>query len=357
MEKQPEYVSLNILKQNYNDWKEFILKKKIGIFVIFSICMILSFTASFIIVPKYTARLSFVMQGEESRGGIADLASQFGLSMGGGSMGAFGGDNLFELLSSRLMVEKTLLKPVLVAEKPTNLLNLYITTYQLNKAWAKTPQLQNLNFPISQNRSTYSRNQDSVLQIICTIIQQKQLVIDKRSKKLSFGDLSFVSTNETLSKMFLENLMSEAQAYYIEIKTKRSRENYERLQNEVDSIRSAYALAINARALAVDDTPNAIRQSASVSTIEKTTEMQYLAATYAEMKKNLELAKVTMNNNTPLIDVVDTPRYPLEKSRFGLLKAGVAGIFCGTFFSLGIYTFLFFRKSLKKGELSNQALA
>lgn len=357
MEKQPEYISLNAMKQSYGDWTQYMIKKKKGIITTFVCFLVFCIGLMFVIPPKYTASLSFVMQGEESGGSIADLASQFGISLGGGAIGAFGGDNLFELLESRLMIEKALLKPDTLNGQPSNLLNLYITTYRMDKKWkrSKKPELRNLSFPVFQARDSYNRTQDSIFQKICETITKKQLTVEKRSKKLSFGDISFTSTNETLSKLFVENLMSEAGEYYTQIKSKRSRENYERLSKEVDSIRLAYAKAINSRALAVDNSPNPLRQSASVRVIEQTTEMQYLAVTYAEMKKNLELAKVAMNNNTPLIDVVDTPRYPLLKSHFGLLKAGVAGIFGGTFLAFALYTYRFIRQNHKKNSPSAEA--
>lgn len=350
MEKQPEYISLNIMKQSYQDWLQYILRKKRGIIAIVTCFLALFIAYSLISSPKYTANLSFVMQGEESGGGFADLASQFGISLGGGSIGAFGGDNLFELLESQMMIERALLKPDTINGKPINLLNLYIAVYQMDKMWKKSenPQLQNLSFPFSLERNSFSRTQDSVFQKVCGMISLKQLTVKKRNKKLSFGDISFTSANEILSKLFVENLMSEAGNYYTQIKSKRSRENYERLNREVDSIRSAYATAINSRALAADNSPNPLRQSASVNVIEKTTEMQYLAATYAEMKKNLELAKVAMDNNTPLIDVIDSPRYPLIMTRFGLLKATVAGLLAGAFSAFLLYTLLFIRQTRKE---------
>ncbi|MEY4542879.1 MAG: hypothetical protein RL411_956, partial [Bacteroidota bacterium] len=52
--------------------------------------------------PKYTAKLTFALaEGGDKMGGIGSIASQFGLDMGGGSAGAFSGDNLLELMKSR----------------------------------------------------------------------------------------------------------------------------------------------------------------------------------------------------------------------------------------------------------------
>ncbi len=294
--------------------------------------------------------LSFALQNEESVGGLSDLASQFGLSLGGGSMGAFGGDNLFELLQSRTMLERALLKEQNLGGKRTNLLNLYLDTYRFPEMWQKSKDsaLLSLSFPVDQPRETFSRTQDSIMQVVTGMILTKQLVVEKRNKKLSIGDITFTSENEQLSKLFVENLMDVTGNYYIQTRTKRSYENYINLKHEVDSIRALYAKAIHSQASAVDSSPNAIRQSGLTGVVERTTEMQFLAATYAEMKKNLELARVSMNTNAPLIDVIDAPIYPLKVTKYGKLKSIVVGGFLGGVVSLGFYSMLFLWREWKK---------
>ncbi len=350
--QSPEYVSVRILKASYSDWKRFLLARRRKIIVIWAFVLVISFIASFLIPRKYTATLSFALQNEESAGGLSDLASQFGLSLGGGSMGAFGGDNLFELLQSRTMVERTLLKKQDIGEggKPTNLLNLYLDTYEFPESWKKSkdPVIASLSFPVDQPRETFSRAQDSIMQIVTKTILEKQLTVEKRNKKLSIGDITFISENERLSKLFVENLMDVTGAYYIQTKTKRSYENFMNLKHEVDSIRALYIKAVHSQASAVDSSPNAIRQSGLTGVVERTTEMQYLAATYAEMKSNLELARVSMNTNAPLIDVIDAPIYPLKVTKYGKLKSIVVGGFLGGVISLLWYSAVFFWKEWKK---------
>ena len=339
-----EYVSIQILKEKYAEWKRYILSRKIAFCAVWGMVLAISVACSFIIPKKYTASLSFALQTSEGGGGgLLDLASQFGFSLGAGSMGAFGGDNLFELLSSRSMIERTLLQEQEVEGEKTNLLNLYIAAYELKEDWkdSKKPGLAGLSFPLSQARDTYARVQDSVLQVITHTIQKKQLSVGKRSKKLSIGDMSFISVNEQLSKLFVETLMDVTGTYYIQAKTKRQTENFRTLQHEVDSIRGLYSVAVRKRASAMDNSPNSIRSSGTTDVVEHTTEMQYLALAYTEMQKNLELARVSMNQNAPLIDVIDAPIYPLQVTRYGKLKAGVVGLFGGAFIALFVFSLLF----------------
>ena len=361
--EKPEYVSIRILQASYSDWKQYLKKKRRSIVAVWAAVLAISLAASFIIPKKYTATLSFALQNEEAGGGLSDLASQFGLSLGGGAMGAFGGDNLFELLQSRLMLERALLKEETIDGRKTNLLNLYLDTYRFPEKWQKSkkPELLSLSFPVEQPRATFSRTQDSIVQVVTALILKKQLSVEKRNKKLSIGDIAFTSENERLSKMFVENLMEVTGNYYIQTKTKRSYENYMNLKHEVDSIRLLYTKAIHSQASAVDSSPNAVRQRGLTGVVERTTEMQYLAATYAEMQKNLELARVSMNTNAPLIDVIDAPIYPLKVTKYGKLKAIVIGLFLGGVVSFMLYSSLFFykewKRSRRRGEPAEEPLA
>jgi hypothetical protein len=71
---------------------------------------------------KYIAHLSFALvEKSAGGGGLADLASSFGMSsmLGGGSNGAFSGDNLLEIMQSPHTIEQTLLTPVVYQGKKT----------------------------------------------------------------------------------------------------------------------------------------------------------------------------------------------------------------------------------------------
>jgi len=52
---------------------------------------------------------------------------------------------------------------------------------------------------------------------------------------------------------------------------------------------------------------------------------------YGEVIKNLELSKISMAQETPVIQIVDKPILPLEKKRFGKLMGLVIGGIAGGF--------------------------
>lgn len=348
-------ISLQEILQHLSVIKQKAWNKKWIVIIIAIAGAAIGLAVSLTTKTTYKAKLSFALQDDKgsSMSGLASLASQFGVNVGGAGSSAFGGDNLYELFTSYRLIEQTLLCPTPINGKTTNLLNLYIDTYKLHEKWSKSdkPELQKMAFPLAQSPESFTRAQDSILQGIYTTITKKPLLtVGQRSKKLSIGDITFVSENETLSKLFVENLIREATDFYVATKTKVSRENYKRLVYQADSVRAVYNGAVSARASQADAVPNAVRQTASVGVVRSQSDMQVAAATYAEMKKNLEIMKMTINQETPLVQVIDAPMYPLEKERLGKAKGIMIGGFAGgalaLFWIAAAYFFSLFKISL-----------
>jgi hypothetical protein len=352
--KKPiETISLKELLFYIQEIYKVILKRKYWVVAVAFVGASIGLVAAFLSKPTYTATLSFAIQDSQSgsMSNIASIASQFGVSLGGAPSGAFGGDNLYQLFTSKRLIENTLLCPMQINGKATNLLNLYIDTYQLRKGWIKSkkPEIRAMQFPVTQKRATFTRAQDSILQTIyTTIIKKPMLTAKARSIKLSIGDITFISENEALSQLFVENLISEATSFYVEAKTKVARQNYETLKHQADSVKAIYDDAVAARASMADNVPNAVRQSAGVSVIRKATDMQIAASTYMAMKQNLEVLKMSIDQDTPLIQIIDRPTLPLLKNKLGKLKGLVLGGFIGGFLAvLALSSFYFYEKHTK----------
>ena len=60
-------------------------------------------------------------------------------------------------------------------------------------------------------------------------------------------------------------------------------------------------------------------------------EVQLLSTMYGEIVKNLELSKTMSAYNEPLIQIIDRPRFPLEKKKSSKLLSMVMGGFLGFF--------------------------
>lgn len=278
--------------------------------------------------PAYVARLTFVMEDSKSNplGAYAGLASQFGIDLsGGGGSGVFTGDNLMEFLRSRLMVEKTLLSPVAINGKKMSLAEAYIDIYELRKRWEKNKELQSISFPVYADRKTFSLLQDSTLNGLYQGIVKKNLEISKPDKKLSFIMVKCTSADQVFSKVFTERLVREAIDFYVQTRTKRSKANVDLLQGKADSLETLLNKKTFSAAAASDLNLNPARQVATVQTQVVSRDKMMLQTVYAEVIKNLELSRMTMAQETPVIQIVDAPILPLEKVKFGKLKGLIIG--------------------------------
>jgi hypothetical protein len=346
-------ISLKDLFSVINKWYKYLLTKWIVI-VFFGLAGgVLGFFYASSRKAVYTARTTFVLEDGEKVGGLgqyAGLASMVGIDLGGGG-GIFQGDNILELYKSRKMIEKTLLSEVEFNGEKLLLIDRYIEFNKLRKAWSKTPDLKNIQFrpkTSDGNKLVFSRLQDSVMSSIITEINTNNLNVSKPDKKLSLIKAEVKSIDEFFSKSFNEQIVKNVNDFYIQTKTKRSLDNVTILQQKTDSVRNIMNGAIYASAAVSDATPN-LNPTRQIQRIAPMQRSQFNAETnksiLSELVKNLEMSKIALRKETPLVQVIDEPVYPLDKSKFGKLKGIILGGFLGGFL---IVLLLISRKALKE---------
>ena len=338
-------ISLKELLQKAKEWWQYLLTKWILILIFGLGGAVIGLITSLLTPPKYTAKLSFALvEKSAGGGGLADLASSFGLSsmLGGGGSGAFSGDNLLEIMQSPHTIQQTLLSPVVYQGKKQNLVEVYIQFNDLRDKWKKkdNKELQTLSFPIGQKRESFTRTQDSILNSIYDkLIKSNALSIARKDKKLSFVNVSFTSKDEVFSKLFEEKLMEVTYGFYKETKTAQSRANVNMMQAKADSIRRLYESSLYRSAGYSQVNINQALAYAAVPKQKQENNAQLYATVYTEVLKNLETLKLDMARETPIVQIIDTPRFPLEKERLGKAKAmatgGVLGGFLIVFYLLG----------------------
>ena len=291
--------------------------------------------------PTYKAVLTFALEEDKGSGGglggAMGLASSFGIDLGSSGGGAFAGSNLMELMKSRLLVEKTLLNPVIVNEKTMSLAEYYIQINDLREKWSDKPALKNIQFLPNSDRSNFTLQQDSILQTIFkSLTGLKSLIISQKDKKISITSIEVVSESEKFAKVFCENLAKETSEFYIETKSKKSRLNVEILQKQTDSIREALNSAITGVASESDNVYN-LNPAFNVKSSpgkRRQVDVQANTAILTQLVAQLELSKVTLRKETPLIQVIDRPILPLEKDKVSKLKSLILGGFLAGFLTV-----------------------
>jgi uncharacterized protein involved in exopolysaccharide biosynthesis len=344
-------ISLKELIQKIQEWIAYLKTQWILIIGITALGALLGFAIAIFVKPNYLATTTFVLEEDKGGGGgfggALGLASSFGFDLGSGGGGLFTSSNIIELMKSRLVVEKTLLKPVKVAGKEISLADYYIQYNELKEDWAKKPALSNISFPVNADRSKFSLEQDSILQTISKEITKENLTIIQKDKKVSIISLTIKTESELFSKLFCEQLLKETSDFYIETKSKKSRLNVDILQHQADSIRAELNSAITGVATASDNVYNlnpALNVKRTPST-RRQIDVQANTAILTQLVAQLELSKVSLRKETPLVQLIDRPILPLEKEQLGRLKSLVLGGFLAGFLTV---LYLVFGRLYKK---------
>jgi uncharacterized protein involved in exopolysaccharide biosynthesis len=342
-----EEISLKELILKIKDWYHFLLTKWVVIVAAGILGGTIGFGYAFLTKPEYSANLSFALEDEKQAGGglsgALGLASSLGIDLGTSAGGAFSGANLIELLKSRNIVEKALLNPIAVNGKTKSLAQYFINFNELNKDWDSKSLLNGIEFAPDADRSKFTLQQDSILgKIYESIAGEKGLLtVAQKDKKISIINIEVKSTDELFSKAFTESIAQEVSSYYIEIKSKKARQNMEILQHQTDSIRAELNAAITGVAAAADNTfgLNPAMMVRKTPGTRRQVDVQANTAILTQLVTNLEMAKVSLRKETPLIQVIDRPILPLKKEKVGKLKSLILGGFLAGFLTILILVF------------------
>ncbi|PKH67649.1 lipopolysaccharide biosynthesis protein [Flavobacterium sp. ALD4] len=344
-------ISLKELVEKGKEWYSYLLAQWKAILLAGIIGAALGLTYSFSKKPVYTATLSFALEDEKSGGlgGALGLASSFGIDLGGGGGGSiFTGSNLTELFKSRSMVEQTLLSPVVVHGKTVSLAEMYILNKEWRESWNDIPKYKSIQFLPNADRKSFTRVHDSILGVIYTDLSKNGLAVGQKDKKVAVISIDVASTNELFSKYFTEALVKEVSDFYVETKSKKSRENMNILKRQTDSIRKELNGAITGVAVANDNTfsLNPALNVRRTPSARRQVDVQANTAILTELVKQTELAKVTLRKETPLIQIIDRPILPLKKDQLGMVKGIVLGGFLMGFLMLVIVVIRRFFKQI-----------
>lgn len=347
-----EEMSLKELIRSFQNWFSYILSKWYIVLLTGIIGGAIGFFYAQSKKDVYRATTTFVLESGESSGGLnqyAGIASMVGVDLGGSSAGIFQGDNLFEFYKSRKMLEATLLKPSLV-DSGRLLISRYLELEKDIK-----PKDQTIDFH-RHYAGPEMRMRDSVMDKVIGGIIKTNLKVDKLDKKLSIIKVEITSYNEVFAKEFNTALVKEVNDFYMITKTKKAQQNIAILQSQVDSIRSVMHGSIQAVASIADATPN-LNPTRQAQRIVPTQRSQFSAETNKailnQLVQNLELAKMTLLKESPLIQLIDEPTFPLEKSSASKKLFFLLGFIFFFIVSIFVLTVLrFYKNTMNASALS-----
>lgn len=279
----------------------------------------------------YTATTSFIIENRNKTSSLSSTAAKLGLGLGNDAADIFRkDDNMITFLKSRTVIANTLYSEAEYNGEHTLLARYYYDIMGYPTRWEKHPSLASLEFHTDEAQRTVL--EDSVVTFFYLDLIKDNLQVLKPDKEQDVIVIAMSSTNELFAKQFAEKLMENVTDLYINTQTRKATEDVAVLQRQVDSVRTLLDNALSGAAESIDATPNLnpAYQRIRVSSQKKLVEAELNKAILVELVKNLEMARITLLKETPLVQIIDPPILPLQKKEAGLLKTIFIMGFLGT---------------------------
>jgi uncharacterized protein involved in exopolysaccharide biosynthesis len=343
MPNASDEISLKELFQKAQEWFRYLLTKWILILSLALLGGITGFIFGSKQKPKYLAKVTFVLEegksGTNGLGSLASLAGQFGVDVGGTSGGGLlSGDNILLYFKSPTLAREVLLSTY-DSSANTSIADEYAKVYNLTESWIKNKKIGNISFPVLTADVSYTRIQDSLLQGLISEINSTQFSVTRTDKKAGFIDVITTMQSELLAKVYSERIVQRVVERYINIKTQRQKATVDKLQFRVDSIanllrqKTVSGASLQNNSSTMDINP-LYRTGTSVAVETTLRDKTLLSTIFASVTQNLEMAKFTLSQETPVIQIVDAPILPLKKEKVSRLKSSFIGAVIITFFTI-----------------------
>lgn len=298
--------------------------------------------------PVYTASILFNMENGGSNtggGGLSDLASAFGVNTGAApSSNLFAGENFNELIRTKNLYNRALLAKVKVNGKDEIFAN-----YMMRKSGIREIELeddeeiQNFTFKHSKYNECTLSEKSQLRKIQNFLIPLTNMV--NESKKASFITLKVITRNDTLSHLWSHLYLKTITDFYIETKTKKSKDLLTLIENRVDSLRNELYRTQGAAARFADQNQQVIVQQGLIQQQRLATNSSQLQSLYYEAVRSLDNMKFSMVKESPLFTIIDDAELPIPKEIDRITKGTIIGTVLGLLLSI---LYVVFKKTIGK---------
>lgn len=306
--------------------------------------------------PTFVAETTFALEESSKLDQLSGLATSVGIdvgALGGDEENLFKGENILQLYKSKRMLIEALLTETNYKGKSEKLIYPFARELEWDKKWETRPYLKGISFDIPRDQFTH--HHDSILLEVVEELNDEYVVVEKPSRRLNIISVKVNFKDPIFAKAFNTELVKVVNDFYYFSRTRRSQETVSTFQHQADSIKEAISSSMLGIASSMEIAPNlnSLYKTQSVPVQRKQIDLQISLAAYGEIIKSLELAKLSLQDRQPLIQIIDKPLNYLENNKWRWYKGLVIGAFLGGFLSCLFFLLNFLLKSALRDEHSN----
>lgn len=283
----------------YNNVKILVKRYLILLAVLFLCGLAYAAYAIFNKETNYQAAVVFILQEDvesQSTTNLDPLSSYF---LSRSTSQAINLEKLDEITFSQRLLTNLMFNKCIVSGKEDYLINHILSVYY-NHTSSYFTSFRGLN--------GLNRNEYRVFNNVVNLVRKSTSVSQKKSG-------AFVITlelkNEELTKVTSELLYQNLSNFYIDKTTEKAQSNYVFLRNRLDSVRNMLYSSEYQVANFEDRARNLLLQTARVPQARQIRNTQFYQTLYGELISSFERSKVTLNNITPVFQILSRPYYPL----------------------------------------------
>jgi hypothetical protein len=261
---------------------------------------------------EYEATIVFNLgaAGGGGTGGLGDLAGL--MSMGSTpDANIFTGENFFYFVTSRPVMERTLMKEVEIGGKKHLLANVFIDSSGIKTMeWEDREDLQKFHFATNDVTKF-----DRINRIILNEVIDKaknSTEISELGRKSSFTTLSGRTQNERLSILWVNTLMETIEEVYTDNQTRKTRKTLRLLERRADSLSAILSNTETKLARALYNNSQIIIPEAQIPAKKLERNTTFIQALYTEAVGSAERMRVSLVKEAPLFTVIEDIKTPLD---------------------------------------------
>lgn len=257
------------------------------------------------------AKIIFVLETESADNGLAGLASSLGIGNATSNNSIFSGDNFKELLKTRIIYRKAILTKVKIGNKTDYFGNFFLQRSDLqNHEWSDLPvDFINHRFKTGNIDSIDIQDKNIINAISLYLNDNTDIFLD--NPKSSFQTLTVETRNDTLTHVWAQLYLKTITDYYINTKTKKSKELLVIMEKRVDSLRSALYYTQGRLANYNDQNQQIIFQRARVIAERLQMNSTQLQALYFDALRNYDNLKFSLVKESPLLTIIEDSELPI----------------------------------------------